>query len=385
MRILCLTSSFPRHPQDHSGRFVFDLARAFAAAGDSVEVIAPEDPHVRPEPVGFPVFRVPYFLPRRAERLFYRSGAPENLSRDPLARLQVPAATLALAAAAAAAARRAEVILAHWLVPAGLAGAAAGAWSGRPLVAVAHSSDVHLLSRIPGGGWILRFLAARAAAICAVADEVTGRLRQLGVQARTLPLGVERSVPSAPRSILRRRLGLAGRRALLGLGRLEPVKGFDLLLEAAQAIPRATVVLAGDGSDRCRLARRASRLGVDLRLCGVVTGPEKTDLLGACDVAAFPSRRLFDGRSEGLPVALLEAMSAGLPVVGAAVGAIPEAMGGAGLLFPPEDPEALRGALEDALRRGRVLARLARQRAARFEIGAAAERYRALFLEVAGR
>jgi glycosyltransferase involved in cell wall biosynthesis len=385
VRILCLTSSFPRHRQDHAGRFVFDLVQALAAAGDAVEVIAPEDPRVHPEPLGIPVFRVPYFLPRRTERLFYGSGAPENLSQDPLACLQALPATLALAGVAAAHARRADVILAHWLVPAGVAGAAAAALSGRPLVAVAHSSDVHLLSRIPGGLWLLRFLAARASAICAVAREVAGRLAQLGLRARTLPLGVGRFVPRDPRPVLRRRLGLAGRQALLGLGRLVPVKGFDLLVEAARAIPRATVVLAGEGSEHLRLARRATRLGVDLRLLGVVTGPEKADLLGACDVAAFPSRRLKDGRTDGLPVALLEAMSAGLPVIGSAVGGIPEAMGGAGLLFPPEDIEGLREALSLALRRRRSLARLARKRAAHFELGASAERYRALLQEVAGR
>lgn len=383
MRILCITSSFPRGPADFAGRFVYDLVRALVDAGDEVEVIAPADGAHPEAPVGLPVTRVPYFLPRRSQRLFYRSGAPENLARDPLAGLQVPAATAALTLAACAAARRADVLFAHWLVPAGLAGAAAAASSGRPLVVVAHSGDVHLLSRVPGGASVARFVARRSAAVCAVADDVRQRLQSLGVSSRTLSLGVPPVVPSAARAVLRRRLGVAGRTVLLGLGRLERIKGYDLLLRAARDLPRATVVLAGDGSERARLERLAP--GLDVRFAGVVAGADKADLLASSDVAVFPSRVLGDGRTEGLPVALLEALAASLPVVAAAVGGIPEAVGDAAVLVPPEDVAALRAGIGWALQRRRVLASRAARRARRYDLASAAARYRAVLREVAGR
>jgi glycosyltransferase involved in cell wall biosynthesis len=382
VRVLCLTSSFPRHPDDSAGRFVYDLASDLAAAGDDVRVVAPDAPGA-PAGIGMRVHRVPYFFPRRAQRLFYRSGAPENLARDPLARLQAPGATLALVAAAAALAPAADVILAHWIVPAGLAGALAAAAARRPLVVVAHSGDVHLLSRMPGGALLLRFVAARAAALCAVATDVERRLGALGVAARTLPLGAALPPATAPRATLRRALGLSGRSVLFGLGRLEAVKGYDVLVEAARGVPRATVILAGDGSERERLRAQAASAGVDLRLAGVVADRAKADLFAACDAAVFPSRRLRDGRTEGLPVALLEALSAGAPIVASAVGGIPEAAT-AGLLVPPDDPAALGAALRAALRQRAPLAARSRATAIRFDRPAAARRYRDLLREVAG-
>jgi glycosyltransferase involved in cell wall biosynthesis len=385
VRILCLTSSFPRHAGDHAGRFVLDLAQALEARGNAIEVIAPEDPDAAPGNVGVPVRRVPYFRPRRAQRLFYGSGAPENLARDPLAWLQAPGAVLALAAAALKRARRADVILAHWLLPAGLAGALAGALARRPLVAIAHSGDVHFLSRTPGGAPLARFIGARAASVCAVAASVRDRLRVLGVEARVLPLGVPGVPPTASRAALRRCMGLSRGRVLLGLGRLEKVKGYDRLLEAARGLPDATVILAGDGSERARLEAQARSLGVRARFPGFVSAAAKADLLHACDVAVFPARRLADGRTEGLPVALLEALAAGAPVVATAVGGIPEALRGAGLLVPPEDAPALRAAIEEALRHRRELAGRAARRAAAFDLGAAARRYHALLSEVAAR
>jgi glycosyltransferase involved in cell wall biosynthesis len=383
VRVLCLTSSFPRHPDDLAGRFVHDLASDLAAAGDDVRVVAPDAPGASAA-IGLRVHRVPYFFPRRAQRLFYRSGAPENLARDPLARLQAPGATLALAAAAAALAPAADVILAHWIVPAGLAGALAAAATRRPLVVVAHSGDVHLLSRMPGGALLLRFVAARAAALCAVAADVQRRLGVLGVAARTLPLGAALPPATAPRAALRRALGLSGRSVLLGIGRLEAVKGYDVLVEAARGVPRATVILAGDGSERERLRAQAASAGVDLRLAGVVAGTAKANLFAACDAAVFPSRRLRDGRTEGLPVALLEALCAGAPIVASAVGGIPEAAAGAGLLVPPDDAAALHAAVRRALRHRGAFAARSRAAASRYDRLAAARRYRDLLREVAG-
>jgi glycosyltransferase involved in cell wall biosynthesis len=191
------------------------------------------------------------------------------------------------------------------------------------------------------------------------------------VRARTLvaPMGIELPDIAADRQQARRALGLS-RFSVLALGRLVPVKGIDVLLRASRDRPW-TLLIAGDGPERSRLEAEARRLRVDARFFGEVANPQKSLLLTAADAFALPSRVLPSGRSEGSPVALLEAMACGLPTVGSAVGGIAELLpqnDSAGLLVPADQPESLANALErlrldDALRSN--LGRRARELVAR--------------------
>lgn len=141
-------------------------------------------------------------------------------------------------------------------------------------------------------------------------------------------------------------------RTILYLGRLSPEKGAATLLEAfervAEKLPDARLVIAGDGVQRAELAGRAARIGdgraVDLA-GWVPHGPALKDLLARADLMCLPSY------TEGLPSSLLEALSAGLPVVGTEVGDIPAVVGahGAGLTVPARDPDALAGALLEVM------------------------------------
>ncbi|HEV8584847.1 MAG TPA: glycosyltransferase [Methylomirabilota bacterium] len=168
-------------------------------------------------------------------------------------------------------------------------------------------------------------------------------------QYRSVPSGVptaELRAAAPSRAIARDRLGLpADAFVVAGLGRLVPVKGFDLLVtalrELAAAVPAARVVLVGDGPDREALEERARTLGVGDRLLVTGATPDITIALAAADVLAAPSR------NEGMGRALVEAMALGLPVVGAEVGGIPVVVadGETGRLVPTGDPAALAQAL----------------------------------------
>ena len=126
-----------------------------------------------------------------------------------------------------------------------------------------------------------------------------------------------------------------------GLGRLEPAKGFDLLIEAVRRLRargcKVEAVIAGEGAERERLEGAAR--GLPVRFAGFVT--DTRTFLAGVDVFCLPSRW------EGLPFALLEAMMAGIACVGADVGDVAEAMGEAGRVIPPEDVDALTAALEE--------------------------------------
>ena|GEM_PF-413787 len=173
---------------------------------------------------------------------------------------------------------------------------------------------------------------------------------------------------------------------LLFVGRLRIRKGVEVLLEALHDIRPVVLRIAGDGEHRGSLERRVS----ELELGRTVT------FLGNCDAGRV--RRLLAGAAalvvpsiyEGMPLVVLEAMAAGVPVVASAVSGIPEVVvdGETGWLVPPEDPRALGRALEDVLARPREARRrgeAGRRRVdERFRPAMAAARWREAVLASSG-
>lgn len=136
------------------------------------------------------------------------------------------------------------------------------------------------------------------------------------------------------------------------IGRLEPQKGFDVLLRALRVVPDAAAVLVGDGAERHALRELAAHAAIADRVIWIDWTADARSYLPWFDVFVLPSR------FEGFPLALLEALLAERAVVAADVGDVAEAVlpGETGLLVPPEDPGALAVAIrqllsDDALRR----------------------------------
>ncbi len=172
-------------------------------------------------------------------------------------------------------------------------------------------------------------------------------------------------------------------RIALFVGRLEPVKRPAALVEAfaevARRLPDAKLVLLGEGSERGAVERAVDAAGL----------AERVRLLGFCDdvpsALAGADVMVLNSAYEGLPLAVIEAMAAGVPIVAPRVGALPEVVGAndAGLLFAPGDAiglaEALAALLDDATARARQGAAGRRVATERFSIDAAARRYEALY------
>jgi glycosyltransferase involved in cell wall biosynthesis len=120
-------------------------------------------------------------------------------------------------------------------------------------------------------------------------------------------------------------------------GRLSPEKGVEILLRAMALLPDPLeLVVAGDGVERQRLECLAGKLGIRARFLGALQPGELFTQMRQCDVAAFPGLR------DGLPSFVVEALGAGVPVVGTDVGGIPRALeGSGGLVVPPGNPRAL--------------------------------------------
>jgi glycosyltransferase involved in cell wall biosynthesis len=194
-----------------------------------------------------------------------------------------------------------------------------------------------------------------------------GRASQYAAVPSGVPIADLRAAAPA-RDAARGRLGLDPRAfVVLGLGRLVPIKGFDLLVRALPAVaaqvPAAQVVLVGDGAERGHLDGLTAALGVTgrLRLAGALT--DVTTPLAAADVLAVPSR------NEGMGRVIVEAMALGVPVVAAAVGGIPDVVtdGECGRLVAPEDVDALATALIELGRDAALRAKLGEAGPARAE------------------
>ena len=341
MRIGLLSTCYPRRPHDLAGRFVADLAGWLASAGHQLEVLAPRPASPDPHPA-VTVRALRHTI--GPTRLLYGAGAPDNLYRGGLlAAAEVPAFVARMAAECLRRRHGWTHVMSHWLAPCGLV--AAEACKALPHLAVAHSSDVTLLARLPGGAALLSRLArGRRTALVLTSEALRSKLlplaqedraRRLVEQAPVIRMGINlrQTVESqpfrAPSSEFR----------VLFLGRLVEVKGVDLLIQACAPLKGVTLTIAGDGPERPALERLAVQTGsaARVRFVGQQLGPAKEALLAEADALALPSRVLPDGRTDSAPVVLLEAMAAGLPVVATRVGGNEELIRQEenGLLVPP--------------------------------------------------
>lgn len=166
------------------------------------------------------------------------------------------------------------------------------------------------------------------------------------------------------------------------IGRLEPVKGLDVLLDAFEQVPPpATLLIAGDGPERPRLAARAD--GQRVRLLPALAYAQVPAVLHSLDALVLPSVTILPQHREQFGRVLVEAMAAGVPVIGSSSGAIPEVIGDAGLVVPERDPpalaEAIRRVLADASLRQTLVERGRARVQARFAWPVVAEQTADLF------
>jgi phosphatidylinositol alpha-1,6-mannosyltransferase len=249
----------------------------------------------------------------------------------------------------------ADVIFLDPMLPIGLAGPRLSA---APYVIVAHGSEITGYARMPGSRGLARRVMRGAAAVVA-AGSYPARAAA-GAAGRPLagvvvPPGVERTrfhpLDVDARAAVRRRFGLDPDRLLvLGVSRLVPRKGFDIVIEAMADLrgagPRdVQLAIAGAGRDRTRLERRARGR---VQFLGRVPDADLPALYACADVFAMCCRDRWRGlEAEGFGIVFLEAAACGVPSVAGRSGGSHEAVadGETGFVVEPRDVGAVRRAI----------------------------------------
>lgn len=341
LRVVFLTHNFPRFEGDVSGSFLAVLARALLARDIAVQVIAPSDAgDAGPDSLGgVPVRRVRYASPAR-ETLAYR-GTMADTARTPGGAWAAWSLIRAMRRAAREEiARGADLIHAHWWIPAGLAAPAS-----RPLVVTLHGTDATILDR----SGIARSLARPVLRRARVVTAVSGTVAESVYRATGRRIGFEHQQPM-PADISRYQSWSAGGGGLVIVARLTAQKRVHLALRALSLLAdRAmTLTVVGDGPERSTLESLTQDLGIAHRVAfvGAVAPGRVAEILQSADLAIFPARL------EGFGLAAAEAFMTGVPVVacddgGGVLSVVPA--GGAGRIVPPE-PQAIAAAIESLVR-----------------------------------
>lgn len=174
-------------------------------------------------------------------------------------------------------------------------------------------------------------------------------------------------------------------RSIVVPGRLVPEKGHEDLLAALQRVglpEGAEVIFAGGGPLDERLRAAAAAFGGRVRLTGWLSHADLLQEVARADLVVLPSRH------EGFGIAAIEALALGRPMISTTAGGLPQAVGDAARLVPPQDPGALATALQSLLDEPKArlaLAALGPDQAAQFEAGAIAARYIALYNKISAR
>jgi glycosyltransferase involved in cell wall biosynthesis len=272
MKVVVLTTSYPRDASDVAGNFVASAVRGVRELGIEVDVVSPAT---------FQDFGIAY-----------GGGIAQNLRGAPWKLALVPAFLAAYARAARIASRDADLVHAHW-IPSAIAARA----TGKPYVLQVWGTDVELARRAPA---LVRPLLRGARTVIAASSFLADEARKLGAErVEVVPTGVEIpervGEPTDPPHVLY-------------AGRLSEEKGILEFVEATEGLPR---VIVGDGPLRDRVPEAV----------GFVPPAQLGPYYERAAVVCVPSRR------EGYGMTAREAMAYGRPVVATRVGGLTELEG----------------------------------------------------------
>ena len=332
--LLVLASTYPRWRGDPEPGFVYELCKRLASHFRVIVVC----PHASGAPEheimdGVEVVRYRY-APFKLETLVNDGGIVTNLKRRKWKWLLVPSFVLMQAWSAWQIMRRESisVLHAHWLIPQGMVAALLSVTSSAkvPFVVTSHGADLYALKG-RGLNLLKRWVLRQSAGATVVSSAMLERLEEVGAAVENvsvIPMGVDLGNRFSVDTSVARSTG-----EILYVGRLVEKKGVRYLIDAMPAVlkrfPMAHLTIAGFGPEDSRLRAQVASLGLGSRVefLGAMPQEKLPELYRRAAVFVAPFVKADSGDQEGLPVALMEAVACGCPVIAGNVAGIEDLLG----------------------------------------------------------
>ena len=372
-KILVLTSTFPRWPNDHIPSFVYELCKRLAAELQVFVLTPHAEGSTRSEAWdGMMVERYPYHFGRR-DYLAGQAILPE-LRKNPLLWGLIPSFFVAQFYHCIRLLKACDIdtVHAHWVLPQGFIAVACKKLFKPDLkvVVTAHGADVYGLQACKG---LKRWTFERCTAVTAVSSAIRREIIQrIGVSSSSpihiIPMGVDldRFSPAHYDHSLRQQFHADGP-LLLFVGRLTEKKGLAYLLRAMPRVldrhPATKLMVIGYGEERSALEQLASELGLFERaviFLGGMTSAELPRYYATADIFVGPSIIAQSGDREGFGLVFVEALGSGCPVITTDLPAMTDIVTHekTGLIVPQKDSAALADAIIRLLDDPDLLARM---------------------------
>lgn len=325
MKILQLSSTFPRYQGDTTRKFIFYLCRELSRLNNEVHVISPHDNGAERFEVmeDVNVHRFRYCIPSSYQRLAYGSGITYNFNQSFLAKLQTPLFYLSeyYATERLEKENSFDIIHGHWLIPQGHIAYKIGKKHEKPNVVSLHGAGLlylknRFLKKICENTLIKSdYIIANSPYTASIAEKYTSNVVVIpqGVDTNYFkPIKLEGAVKKENKVF-----------SLLYVGRLVERKGIRYLLSAAEILSKESVEIRIVGGGPLRYLVQDSADKGHIKFLGELDDNSLLQEYQNCDLFILPSIVLESDETETLGVVILEAMACGKAVIGTSVGGIP--------------------------------------------------------------
>lgn len=330
MKICIFTHTFPRFPGDTPAPFMENLANSLVELGHKVFVLAPYDT------------KFSLIAKRKYKLVTYRYSLLDSLhvlgySRefDSSKNLRVITYFLApllilfgfIALIKLIRREKIEIVSAHWIIPSGFMAALATLIARIPFTVTIPGSDIYLGGKNLLFRSMIAFAAKRAFFVLSDNSHYLNQLTDLGINPKRTSIIVygadaRKFTPMPKDKKILKKLGFkSNNQIILGVGRLVAKKGFIYLIRAMPSVfekfPKARLIIVGDGEQKSSIKSEINILGISDKvfLVGTVSYDDLAKYYNLGNVFVMPSIRDEQGNIDASPVAMMEAMACGTPVV----------------------------------------------------------------------